>query len=177
MARGFSGRERRVIIAGGVFLVGFVGVWFVLRPARDNLDELKAAVRAMDKEYKEIQKIEAQHRILKEETDPVMQRILQRRKGFDISAFMAETEARLNFTRTRETPLRPTPYGDYEKRSSTFFYDDKTLDQIVQFLKEIEKPENVLGVEYVRIQPKTTERSKLSLEIKLATVVPVKEAS
>jgi hypothetical protein len=178
MARTLSGRERNIIIAGAMFVVCFLVVWFAVRPARDKLAELKAVVRSMTDQYKEIQRIEAQHRSLKRETEPVMQRILQRRKGFDLSAFMAETEARLNFARTRETPLGRTPYGDFEKRTSTFFYDDKSLDQVVGFLKELEKPENVIGVENVRVWIKSpTERSKLNLELRLATVVPVKPGS
>ena len=94
------------------------------------------------------------------------------RRQFDLSAFVAETEERLNFTRTREIPSRPTTEGDFERQSATFIYTDKTLRQIAEFLQEIEKPDNVVGIETLRITPKNAaERSLLELYVKLFAVV------
>ncbi len=153
----------------------FLLLWFVLLPTKDKLSNLRATVNAMTKEYEETRKIQSQYNTLKRETDPVMKRILQRRKDFDLSAFVAETEQKQNFSRTREIPVRPTAYGDFEKRSSTFLYDDKSINQIVEFVTGIEKPENVIGIEFLRVTPKSaSDRSHLKLEIKLATVVATK---
>jgi len=174
MARALSSREKNTIIAGGIFLFCFLVILFVLSPKKKELNELKASVRAMTNELEEIKKIEAQHNRLKGETDPVMQKILQRRKDFKLSGFVADTEDRLNFSRTREIPARTTTHGNFEKRGATYIYSNKTLRQIVGFLEEIEKPDNVIGIESLRITPKsTTQRSQLELYIKLFTVVRV----
>jgi hypothetical protein len=175
MARTFSRKERNVIIAGAIFLVCFLLVWFVLLPKRESLANLKSSVRAMQGELEELRTIESQYNRLTVETEPVMNRLDRRRKDFDLSAFVAETENRLNFIRTREIPLRPTTHGDFEKRSATFIYSDKTLRQIVEFLQEIENPDNVVGIETLRITPKSaTERSLLELNVRLFTVVRTK---
>ena len=172
MARTLSRKERNVIITGGIFLVGFLVVWFVLMPKRETLATLKSSVRAMRGELEELRKIESQYNRLKIETDPVMNRLDRRRKDFDLSAFVAETENRMNFTRAREIPSRPTTHGDFERRSATFIYSNKTLRQIVEFLQEVEKPDNVVGIETLRVTPKTaTERSQFELYVKLFTVV------
>ncbi len=174
MARAFSRRERNVVITGGIFLVCFVTYWFVLVPEREELASLQAAVRAKTEEYKEIQKIEAQHNLLKRESAQIVQKILQRRKDFDLSAFVAKTENDQNFTRERAFPPNRTTYGKFEKSACRFRYKDKALHQIVAFLKEIEKPENVITVELLTINPaSTSDPSRLGLEIRLATVVPV----
>lgn len=175
MPKKFSQRERNIIIAGGIFLVGFLVVWFVLLPKREALATLKSEVRDMREKLQELSKIESQYKRLTVETKPVMDRLDRRRKDFDLSAFVAETENRLNFTRAREIPSRPTTHGDFERRSATFIYSDKTLRQIVEFLQEIEKPDNVVGIETLRITPKSaTERSLLELYVKLFTVVRTK---
>ena len=174
MSKGISHRERNVIIAGAIFLVGFLSLYLVLGPEKDKLSALKATVRAMTKEYEDLRRIEAQHNLLKRETDPVMQRILRRKKDFELSSFVAATEGRLNFARVREVPSRRTPYGDFETQSSTFYYRDKKLHQIIQFIESIDQPENVISLESLRIKPKTSDRSMLELDIKLATVVRVK---
>jgi len=175
MARAFSRREWNVVITGGIFLVCFLMYWFVLVPQREELASLQAAVGAKEDDYKEIQKIEAQYNLLKRESDPIVRRILQRRKDFDLSAFVAETENKQNFTRDRAFPPDKTTYGKFEKNTCRFRYKDKALHQIVAFLKEIEKPENVVTVELLTINPSSTsDPSRLGLEIRLATVVPVK---
>ena len=175
MAKEFSQRERNIIVAGGIVLVAFLVVWFVLLPKREALGTLKAEVRDMQGKLGELRKIESQYNRLQTETAPVMNRLDRRRKDFDLSAFVAETENRMNFTRAREIPSRPTTHGDFEKRSATFIYSDKTLRQIVEFLQEIENPDNVVGIETLRITPKSaTERSLLELYVKLFTVVRTK---
>jgi Tfp pilus assembly protein PilO len=174
MSKGISRRERNVIIVGAVFLAGFLGLWFVLGPQREKLSALKTTVRAMNKEYEDLRRIEAQHNLLKRQTDPVMQRILRRKKDFELSSFVAATEGQLNFSRTREVPARQTPYGDFETQASTFYYRDKKLHQIIQFIETIDRPENVISLDSVRIKPKTSDRSMLELDMKLATVVRAK---
>jgi hypothetical protein len=172
MPHAIGSREKNAIIGGAIFLIAFLLIWFALLPKRHSLNELKASVRAMTDELEEIGKIESQYNRLKIETDPVMNRIQQRRKDFNISSFVMETENRLNFSRTREIPARPTTYGNFEKRGATYIYSDKSLRQIMEFIGEIEKPENVVGIESLRITPKsTTQRSQLELYIKLFTVV------
>ncbi len=172
MAHAMSSRERNTIIAGAGVLVCFLVIWFVLLPKREHLENLKAQVRAMSNELEEIKKIEAQYNRLSGETEPVMEKIQRRSKDFDLSAFAMETERKLNFSRTREIPARGTPYGKFEKRGSTYIYNDKTLRQIVEFIQQIEKPDNVVGIESLRITPKsTTQRSLLELYVKLFTVV------
>jgi len=175
VARAFSQRERNVIIAGGVFVICFLAYWFVLLPQKGELANVRARVRAMSDEYKEIRKIQGQYSRLKRETDPVMQRILRRRKDFDLSAFVAESENQQNFKRTREYPPSRDSHGNFDKTTARFRYDDKSLDQIVQFLKVIEEPENVITIGSLTITPKSTsDPSRLNLEFKLATVVPAK---
>lgn len=174
MARHFSQREKNVFVAGAVFLICFLVGWFLVRPQWDELGRLKTEVQRMSSEYDQIRKIERQYNVLKRETDPVMHRILQRRKDFDLLSFVAETENKLNFGRMRHIPAPATAHGDFEKRSSSFLYRDKKLHEIVDFLKEIAKPENVVNIETLRITPKTSDRSQLEMDVKLSTVVPTK---
>jgi len=173
MARALSQREKNVIIGAGIFLVCFVLYWFIILPKREDLRDLKESVEKLRAQHQEVERIRAQHNLLKKETDPVMQKILQRKKDFDLSAFVAETEKLQKITRNRETTLRPTTYGNFEKQTSVFTYEDNSLYQIVEFLKEIEKPENVISIESLTIRPKSAaDPSRLNLEIRLATLVP-----
>jgi len=174
MKHRFSRRERNVIIAGGTFLIFFLVLWFVLQPTWGERSRLKQEVRRMTGEYEEIVRIERQYKLLKRETDPVMQKILQRRKDFDLSAFVAEKEDQLKFERLREFPPGRSTYGNFEKRTSRFRYESKALHQIAEYLTEMEKPENVISIETLRITPNQSDRSQLSLDISLVTVVPVK---
>ena len=140
-----------------------------------DLTTLKSVVRRRSEEYASIGRIEAQFKQVTRETDPVKNRIAQR-GSFDLSAFVATTERLQNFTRQRQTPPQSETYGDFEKVTSTFTYTDKTLTQIKDFLKEIEKPENVVSVEWGSILPASArDPSRLKLDIRLATVVSAKE--
>jgi Tfp pilus assembly protein PilO len=172
MARALSRREKNVIIAGGIFLVCFLAYWFVLSPQRDKLKTLKSAVVGMTREYKEIQRIEAQYQRLKRQTDPIMYRVLQRPKNFDLSTFIAETERLQNFTRRQELSPRTVAYGKFEKQISSFRYEDKSLIQIVDFLRAIKKSENVIAIESLTITPHSpADPSRLNVNLKVATVV------
>lgn len=174
MAGAFSARERNVVFAGGIFLICFLTYWFVLLPKRQELKNLKAAVRSMSDEYQEVRKIEAGYQRLKRESDPVMNRIVRRGKDFDFLDFVAKTEEAKGFANSGVVSHRAESYGNYEKRSSTFSYHDRGLQEIVGFLKEIENPNNVIAVESLTIRPRSSsDPSKLSLDLKLATVVPV----
>ncbi len=175
MAGKLSQRQINVIVAGAVFLVCFLVYLFVLSPNMKELKALKSVVVRLEEQYKEIGRIEKQYNRLKRETDPVRTKILERGEGFDQSAFVTRTERLQNFTRQRQTPPHSETYGNFEKHSSTFSYTDKTITQIKEFLQEIEKPENVIAVESLAIRPsKPSDPSLLKLDVRLATVVPVK---
>jgi hypothetical protein len=176
MAGKLSQRQTNVIIAGAVFVVCFLSYSFVLSPKRKELKDLKSVVLRLEQQHEEIGRIERQYNELKRDSDPLRERILQRQKGFDLSAFVATTERLQNFTRQRQTPPHSETYGNFEKHSSTFTDNDKTLPQIKDFLREIEKPENVVSVEWLAIVPANPrDPSRLKLDIRLATVVPAKE--
>ncbi len=175
MARAFSQREKSVIIAGGVFLICFLAYSFVIVPKRADLNYLKARVREMTSNYKEIRDIEGEYNRLKKDTDPILHGIQQRRADFDLSAFVAEVEKNQNFTRTRGNPPLQTPYGDFAKQSCGFSYQSKTLPEIVEFLKRIESPENVITIEWLIVRPKTSDPHQMDFDVRLATVVPLKE--
>jgi len=177
MARAISHREKNIIIAGGIFLVCFLSYWFVIVPKREELKSLKDRVLRMTKEYEQIGSIEKQYNRLTSETESVKQRIGRRGTDFDLSAFVAEKEKQQNFTRTTQSPPHSEAYGDFEKQTSTFSYQNKSLDQIVEFLKQVEKPENVVSIEWLAFKPKPTDPSQLSLDIRLATVAERKEGS
>jgi len=173
MAREFSRRERNVIIAGGIIVVCFLTYSFALSPQREELRNLKGQVRSLSDEYDKIEKIEANYMRLKEEADPIVRKVLQRRKDFDLSTFVAETEKLQNFSRFRGNPPSTTAQG---KQTCSFSYQDKTLYQIVEFLKQIEKSEHVVGIELLKITPKSaSDPSRLNVDIRLVTVVPAKK--
>lgn len=176
MAGKLSQRQTNVIIAGAVFLACFLTYSFVLSKKMKDLKELKSVVVRLEQQYDEIGRIEKQYNRLKQETDPVKDRIERRGGEFDLSAFVSTTQRLQNFTRQRQTPPQSETYGNYEKHSSSFSYTDKTLAQIKDFLKEIEKPENVISVESLAVQPASRANpSRLKLDIRLATVVPLKK--
>jgi Tfp pilus assembly protein PilO len=175
MAEAISQRGRNVVIAGGIFLVCFLAYWFVLLPKRGDLSSLKSAVRSLTEEYKEIRKLEEEYRRLERETESVKYRIDRRGKDFELSAFVAATEATRNFERSRSSAPHSEPYGDFEKRSLTFSYQGKRLHEIVGFLEEIEDPKNVVSIESLTVSPRSrTSLSELNLNIRLSTVVRVK---
>jgi len=171
MARKLSLREKTVIMGGAVFLVLFLLYFFLVSPQLKRISSLKDRIDKLQKTYQNALTIVDEYELLVAERDQLKKKLLDQDPNFNLSLEVSKIETMLDFKNNSLRPgTKPQLFDVYSRSWADVKYQDKSLDEIVNYLYELEKPEHGIIVEKFRLEPLVKNRENFNFNINLYSV-------
>ena len=170
MLHRLSLREKSVIVGGVVFLVLFMIYALAVSPLRQRIKDSEKRKSDLEIIHREIDGANLVYDELVNERDQLKKKLLDRDPNFDLSQEIARINTALNF---KIDTLKPHSERKklkiYAYYGADVRYQNKTIEEIVSYLYEIEKPEYAIIVKSFRIMPQK-KRDLLNFNIDLYSV-------
>jgi len=164
-------REKSIIIGGAVFLVMFLLYFLVISGLIERSATLKKKVDDEREKQQLISLYVEEYESLVQERDLLRKKIKERDVNFSLAREVSEIQNQLGFPSRRIDPERPrTKFEKYTQVGTRISYTGKALNEIVNFLYEVEKPERGIIVENFRLEPLAKDRGRFNFNIKLYSV-------
>ena len=174
MVRKLSLREKSVIIGSGIILVLFLLFTFGVKPLWERIGGLNDRKKKLEDSYTMITAMADQYDERIQERDDLKKKLRDRDPNFNLPQKISEINKKLNF---KYTSLKR--HKEYKKLNiysyygAKVIYKNKTLEEIVNYLYEIEKPEQNIIVNKFKLNPQASrkrDRESFNFDIDLYSV-------
>jgi cell division protein FtsB len=163
-------REKSIIVGGGVVLVLFLLYFFVVAGMVARKSQIETKVEREREKETLLSQYVTEYESLRVERDQLRNKIKERDENFSLAREISEIQSQLSFPSQTAKPGKPsTKFDSYIQSKTSINYKGKTLDQIVNFLYALEKPERGIIVENFRLQP-SKDRKQFTFSINLYSV-------
>jgi len=164
MVRKLSLREKSVIIGSGIFLLLFLLYTFGIKPLGERIAELKKQIEDLGKEYIVIAARADQYDERIREREELKKKIKDRGSNFNLPQEITKIDTKLNFKYTSlKRHKEHKKLNIYAYYGATVIYKNKSLEEIVNYLYEIEKPEYGIIVDEFKLTPQKSKRGNRDL--------------
>ena len=163
-------RDRRVLLVGGVFVLLFLVMQFVVFPLVDNREQLQKGVAARENGLVEMRELQARYRELHGKADTLFDQLITRDPGFSLFSFLEQSAAKTK-VKKNIAYMKPSEVADDGPFKEIFIemkLQTVTLKQLVGFLKLVESPENIVALKRISIQE--NKKAKQTLDVVLQVV-------
>jgi len=163
-------RDRRVLLVGGVFVLLFLVMQFVVFPLVDNRERLQKGVAARENGLVEMRELQARYRELHGKADTLFDQLITRDPGFSLFSFLEQSAAKTK-VKKNIAYMKPSEVADDGPFKEIFIemkLQTVTLKQLVGFLKLVESPENIVALKRISIQE--NKKAKQTLDVVLQVV-------
>ncbi|VAW40199.1 hypothetical protein MNBD_DELTA04-1638 [hydrothermal vent metagenome] len=169
-------RERLALIAGGVFVALFVVMQFGVFPVLDHWHRLQRDIKVREKAVVEMRDLQSRYRRLHGKANSLTRQLSRRPPDFSLFSFLEKTAAQAGVKQSIAymKPSATTDDGALQEMLVEMKLRAVSLQQLVDFLRLVESPENVVAIKRIAIQQNTKEESTLDVimqvvSLKLAT--------
>lgn len=164
-------REKILVgIAGGLAVL-FLVLQFLVFPLMDKMDGLRSGVAAKQTALREMKSLRAEYLSSRQGLQNVEEYLAKRPKGFTLFPFLegaaagAAIKANIKYMKPSETGG-----GDTRRESQVEMKLEKvTLQQLVDFLRRIESPQNVVSVRRITVQDSKSMPNYLDVILQVVT--------
>ena len=166
-------RERVFITGAGVALLLTLLFTMVIDPMLVYSKQLDKQIVAAQRDLQEIQKLQQDYQRQKSILDRLNSQ-LKRQKNFSMFSRLEEL-AKQTDTRSKILHIKPmvsTPNDAYEEESVEIKMEEVTLEQLVQYLFQIENSPQFMKIKRLSIRPRLDNRQLLSVVFRVSTFTP-----
>lgn len=176
MKRNLKKTEKYAIYAAGFILV-LILLWIVwINPTRNNIDATRRLIVQKQNDLTLARKYKQDYLFYESATRQYSSIIELRPKDFSLKQHIANLEARLNFPSSIQRSENIKKLGaDYIKTTIDYTYNGKTLEEIVNYLYEIEEPQYAIGLSNFELKPNADGKKFDLRRISLSVVTKVAE--
>ena len=159
-------------MAGGlIFLVLFLLYFFVVAGQVKRIGSLKREVRKEREKKAIIGEYVRAYVDLVAERDFLQKKLKDRAEDFALNSEVSKIETDLKFPNSQLKPRRESQIHDvYSVSRAEIKYADKSLDEIKNYLYELEKPERCIIVKSFKLEPHRKDRGKFTFNIHIYSV-------
>lgn len=172
-------REKFLVGIGGLSLLLFLVVQFIVFPLMDKRAKLTKAVAQREKEIVEMRSMQERYRELSKQSGSLTSLLVKRDAGFSLFSFL-EKNAADSQVKERIVYMKPSesPKNELFKQSLVEMkLQGISLKQLVDFLEKTESTENLVGIDRITIQENTKEAATLDVTLKMVSVDQVAGAA
>ena len=171
-----SPRDRTALTIGGLVLLIFVLVQFVLFPLLDKRKRLERTVTLRQQHLAEMQTMQQRYSRLHAQSSGLAQQLSSRVKGFSLFSFLEQmaSKARVKEHIAYMKPSTMTGEGPLQQVMVEIKLQTLGLAQLVRFLELIESPENVVEIKRISIQENSKSKGTLDVILQVISILPEK---
>jgi general secretion pathway protein M len=166
-----GGREKLVMIAGGVAVALLLFYRFGLSPALERLRTLDRLVATKERDLHEMKTLRETYLAQKRLMEEVNQSLAQRGQDFAIFSFLEElaNKAGIKNNIMYMKPALTTPGELFRESSVEMRLEGIVLPQLTRYLYDIERAPQLLRVRRMHIKPRTANPDQLDVTFQVST--------
>ena len=166
-----GGREKLVMIAGGVAVALLLFYRFGLSPALERLRMLDRLVATKERDLHEMKTLRETYLAQKRLMEEVNQSLAQRGQDFAIFSFLEELANKTGIKNNimYMKPALTTPGELFRESSVEMRLEGIVLPQLTRYLYDIERAPQLLRVRRLQIKPRTANPDQLDVTFQVST--------
>ena len=167
-------REKKVLGAGGLFIVGFLLFQLAVSPYMKARERLGASVRKNESDLVDMRLLRQEYLGLKEKENDIKARLQRREAEFSLFSFLEEQTDAVDVKRlvTYMKPSRNVVDGGLAESTVEMRLEGIGLGQLVTFLAHVESREKVVAVQRISIHESAQNPGLLEVIVRLMTYEP-----
>ena len=166
-----ANREKNLLISCGIFLLAVIVSQFLVMPWFAERDRLIAGIASREKDVQEMILMQRKLTAAKENTSGVAANLRLRPKKFALFSYLEKT-ADTNRVKKFITYMKPSASnskGPLNESLVEMKLAGVGLESLINYLKEIESPENVVYLKRLSIQSSKKQEGTLDVVIQVLT--------
>ncbi|WP_456384868.1 hypothetical protein [Desulfolithobacter sp.] len=171
-------RDRTALMIGALAVGGFVLLQFVVFPLAEKKRRLERGITVREKAVREMRDMQQRYRQLHARANSLNSRLEKRSPDFSLFSFL-EKMAALTGVKEGIVYMKPSIIqgdGPFRQNMVEMKLQGITLQQLVDLLKLVEAPENIVAVKRITIQENKNEQGMLDVIMQVVTVERTAEA-
>jgi general secretion pathway protein M len=171
--KNLSDRERLILIAGGLFVLGVLIYQLIISPYLVAHDRLQSSLQRKQAELLEIQLLSQEYAKLREEEGGIKALLQKRDAAFTLFAFLDEQAANAGVKEQIKYMKPSVVEGDSGLNESVveMRLEGVTLEKLTQFLRVTESDTNLVSVRRLSIQTSARDEGYLDVILQIVTLV------
>jgi len=164
-------REKQVVTAGLVFLVCFAVFHFLVSPLLQARQQTQKALLHKKEDIQKISQLQAEYYKLQNQAVNIEERLQKRSPSFSLFSFIEEkaTKAKVKQQINSMTPSTSEGEGALRESRVDLKLERISLQQLVDFLKEIESAKDIVVIKRISIQENSKEDGALDAVMQVIT--------
>jgi general secretion pathway protein M len=164
-------REKRVVVAGVIFLICFALFHFTVSPLLQARQQTQKALIQKKEDIKKIRQLQEEYRQLQNQAVNIQSRLQKRSPSFTLFSFIEEraTKAKVKQQINSMTPSTSEGEGPLQESRVDLKLEKISLAQLVDFLQQIESTEDVVAIKRISIQENSKEEGLLDVVMQIIT--------
>jgi general secretion pathway protein M len=172
-----STRGRKILIAVGIVMLGFIGHFFVLVPVKEEIHRLDRTIAEKQEDLRMLVEVREEYIPLRERLRQVEGRFLQNGGG----SLMALVEALAGRVQVRELMASMRPQGEsvgegFKETSAEVRLERIRLDQVLGLLTAIDEAPILLRVKQFHFKARFADPGLFDLTLMLSAYEPMPQA-
>ncbi len=165
-------RDKSTLMIGGVVLLLFIVVQFVLFPLLDKRKRLARSIAVREREIVEMQSMQQKYGQLHEQSNSLEKQLKSRADGFSLFSFLEKmaTQSEIKDHIAYMKPSSVTGEGTLRQIMVEMKLQSIGIQQLVDFLNHIESPENVVTIKRISIQENKKEKGTLDVLVQVISI-------
>ncbi len=171
-------RDRTALTIGGLVLLVFILVQFILFPLLDRRKRLEKTVTLREQHLAEMQTMQQRYSRLHARSSGLAQQLASREKGFSLFSFLEQmaSQAGVKEHIAYMKPSTMTGEGTLQQVMVEIKLQTIGLAQLVSFLELIESPKNVVEIKRISIQENSKSKGTLDVILQVISILPGRDA-
>ncbi len=165
-------RDRKAVIICGITVICFVAVQFIILPLFDKKKRLERTLVTKQQYLVQMQEMQARLLQLSSLGSGLAIKLEKRNKNFSLFSFLEE-KAGVNGIKNKIAYMKPSDSVDsdsYKQILVEMKLQAINLKQLVSFLKDIEAPENLVGLQRISIQENKKSVGRLDVIMQVISI-------
>ncbi len=164
-------REKRVALAGVIFLVCFVFFHIAVSPLIKARQQVQKTLIQKKEDLITIHRLQDEYRKLQTQAVDIQDKLQKRAPSFSLFSFIEEqaTKAKVKQQINSMTPSTSEGEGPLQESRVDLKLERISLLQLVDFLKQVESPDNVVVIKRLSIQENSKEEGALDAVMQIIT--------
>jgi type II secretory pathway component PulM len=168
-----SGREKLILLAGGVIVAGFILYTVFQLPFAylDRMETLDRLIVQKEDGLKQLAEIGSQYKTLHDRVSRIESRIEKDRQGFSLLSYLEDvaTTVRIRSNIVYMRPQNMPQSEGYREMAVEVKVENAPLSQIVRFLKTLEQSPHVLKIRRLHLKKRYADPNYLDAVFLLST--------
>ncbi len=164
-------QEKRLVLAGALLLVCFTFFHFAVSPLIEARQKTQKTLIQKNKDIIEIHQLQEEYRKLQSQAVEVQNRLQKRSPAFTLFSFIEEqaTKAKVKQQINSMTPSTSEGEGPLQESRVDLKLVQISLQQLVDFLQQIESTDNIIVIKRISIQENSKEEGTLDAMMQIIT--------